>query len=191
MRARQDPTPSAARLRLLGACLLAWMVLAFPMQAVAQPASESAVKAAFLYKFAAFVEWPPAAFLRESSLVIGVMGDDAVATELEQIVAGRTFEGRPIVVRRLRDGDDASRLHVLLVGAGREQRLREVVASTPGPVLVVGEQDNGLRAGAVLNFLTDGGRVRFSASPAAADARGLRLSARLLAVAHAVDGQAR
>jgi hypothetical protein len=196
MRNPQAPTVSAACLRpsasrLLAFAVLAFALLALPLGALAQPASESAVKAAFLYKFAAFVEWPPAAFQREASLSIGVMGDDAVASELEQIVAGRTFDGRPVAVRRLRDGDDASRLHVLLVGAGREQRLREVIASTPGPVLVVAEQDNGLRVGAVLNFLVDGGRVRFAASPGAAEARGLRLSARLLAVAQAVEGHAR
>jgi hypothetical protein len=120
-----------------------------------------------------------------------VLADEGVAGELAQLVAGRTFEGRPIAVRRLRDGDDTTGLHVLLVGPGRDARLREVVASTPGPVLLVSEQDNGLRLGAVLNFVPEPGRVRFSASIATAEARGLHLSARLLAVAQTVEGRAR
>lgn len=190
MRSLQDLVRTAAWLQLLAACALV-LLPAAPGHAAEQAASESAVKAAFLYKFASFVEWPPGTFRPDAPLTIGVIGDEAVAADLEQIVAGRTFEGRPVSVRRLRDGDDAGAVQVLLVGAGRDARLREVVASAAGPVLLVSEQDNGLRLGAVLNFVTEAGRVRFSASLAAADARGLRLSARLLAVAQAVEGRAR
>src|SRR4051812_11983390 len=182
---------SRLRLRLLAACFTVLVLLASPVPGAAQTPSESALKAAFLYKFANFVEWPAGTFKRDDPLQIGVMGDDGVSGELEQLVAGRSFEGRPIAVRRLRDGDDAGGLHVLLVGAGRDTRLREVVASTAGPVLLVSEQENGLRLGAVLNFDPDPGRVRFSASIAAAEARGLRLSARLLAIAETVEGRPR
>jgi len=175
----------------MAACFTALVMLAGPRQSAAQAPSESALKAAFLYKFANFVEWPAGTFKRDAPLLIGVMGDDGVSGELEQLVAGRSFEGRPIAVRRLREGDDATGLHVLLVGAGRDARLREVVASTAGPVLLVSEQENGLRLGAVLNFDPDPARVRFSASIAAAEARGLRLSARLLAIAETVEGRPR
>ncbi|MFL6695030.1 MAG: YfiR family protein [Ramlibacter sp.] len=179
------------RLRLIAACFTALVMLASPVEGVAQTSSESALKAAFLYKFTSFVEWPAGTFKRDDPLQIGVMGDDGVYGELEQLVAGRSFEGRPIAVRRLREGDDPGGLHVLFVGAGRDARLREVVASTAGPVLLVSEQENGLRLGAVLNFDPDPRRVRFSASIAAAEARGLRLSARLLAIAENVEGRAR
>ena len=191
MRDRQDPTGRAAWLRVAGACLLALALLGVASRGQAEVASESAVKAAFLYKFASFVQWPAGAFKEDEPLQVGVLGDDAVAGELQQLVVGRSFEGHAIAVRRLRDGDDTAGLHVLLVGAGRDGRLREVVASTPGPVLLVSEQENGLRLGAVLNFVPEPGRVRFSASLAAAEARGLRLSARLLAVAQNVEGRTR
>jgi hypothetical protein len=191
MRSLQDLARIAARLSLVAASMLVLLLLSGPARAADQVASESAVKAAFLYKFASFVEWPPGAFKPDAPLSIGVLGDEAVASDLEQMVAGRSFEGRPIAVRRLRDGDDAGAVQVLLVGRGRDARLREVVASTSGPVLVVSEQENGLRLGAVLNFVTDSGRVRFSASQAAAEGRGLRLSARLLSVAQAVEGRPR
>jgi len=155
-------------------------------------ARESAVKAAFLYRFAGFVEWPSGVLGRgDDPLVIGVWGNDAVAADLEQLAAVRTQEGRPVVVRRLREGDPLAGVHVLMLGATRDQRLRELAASATGPVLVVTEQEHGLRLGGVLNFVTEEGRVRFAASIPAAEARGLRLSARLLALAQSVEGKPR
>lgn len=155
------------------------------------PARESAIKAAFLYKFAGFVEWPPAALRAGDPLVIGAIGADAIASDLEQIVAGRALDGRAVVVKRVRDAEAAQPLHVLMVGAARESRVREITTAVAGPVLVVTEQDNGLRLGGVLNFIAEDGRVRFAASLPAAEARGLRLSARLLSVAQAVEGRPR
>ncbi|MGZ5179339.1 MAG: YfiR family protein [Ramlibacter sp.] len=193
MQREQAHLTAATRLGWLAACLLVVLLVAVPDRARGQAASsESAVKAAYLYKFTGFVEWPPGTFERgDQPLQIGVMGDDAVAADLEQIVAGRAFDGHPIAVRRLRDGAEPAGLHVLLIGPGREGRVRDVIAATPGPVLVVTEQDDGLRLGAVLNFLGDGGKVHFAASLPAAEARGLRLSARLLAVAQSVEGRPR
>src|SRR4051812_48120739 len=98
MRSQQDPVRIPARLQRLVVFVLAFLLLAAPARAMAQSASESAVKAAFLYKFASFVEWPPGTFKADAPLSIGVMGDEAVAGDLEQMVAGRSFEGRPIAV---------------------------------------------------------------------------------------------
>lgn len=172
-----------------------WLVAGWAATCLAQaqaPVRESAVKAAFLYKFAGFVEWPAGTFTRpDEPLVIGVAGNEALAADLEQIVAARPADGRPVTVRRLREGEGATGLHVLLVGGTRETRVREAVAASPGPVLVVTEQENGLRLGGVLNFSSEAGRVRFSASLPAAEARNLRLSARLLAVAQSVEGRSR
>lgn len=183
--------PSWGRLWLLLAC--AWHgVLPLAWAQAPGAASESAVKAAFLFKMAGFVEWPAGTFRRaDDPLVVTVAGNDAVAAGLEQIAAGRTLDARPVVVRRLREGEPAPATHLLMVGAGREARVRELAASVPGPVLVVTEQDNGHALGGVLNFVVNGGRVRFTASLPVADARGLRLSARLLAVAQAVEGRSR
>lgn len=189
-------TAHAAALR----CWKLWLLLASSW-ALAVPgvwaqspgaAPESAVKAAFLYKIAAFVEWPPGTFASpDEPLVIGVAGNEAVAADLEQIAAGRTLEGRPVEVRRFENGDPLRGLHVLMIGAAREARVQELAARAAGPVLVVTEQENGHRLGGVLNFVVEGGRVRFTASLPAAQARSLRLSARLLAVAHSVEGRGR
>lgn len=171
----------------MGAALLA-------RRAWAQPSSirESAVKAAFLLKFASFVEWPAGTLPRsDQPMVIAVLGDDEVAVELESMVAGRQVEGRAVAIRRLTDRAGAGEAQILYIANRREIRLREVVDAVPGPVLVVGDSPEALRAGAVLAFTPDAGRVRFSASLRSADARNLKLSARLLAVASSVEGRSR
>ena len=176
------------RLWLLLACC-AWHGLAW----AAAPAtvSESAVKAAYLHRIIGLVEWPPGSFQApDSPLVVAVAGNDAVAADLEQMVVGRPVHGRPVAVRRLREGEAPTGAHVLVVGAGREARVREL-ASITGPLLVVTEQENGHQLGGVLNFVVVDGRVRFTASLPQADARGLRLSARLLEVAQWVEGRSR
>jgi hypothetical protein len=155
------------------------------------PATESAVKAAFLYKFPSFVEWPNGVFARPGQpLVIGVMGDDEVAAQLQQIVAGRTVAGRPVVARSVPDAGAAAGVHVLYIARRNDARLRQVIDAVRGPVLVVTEQPGALAQGSVLNFMEDAGHMRFSASLASAAARNLKLSARLLAVAQAVEGPA-
>ena len=179
--------------RTLQVLLLVCAFLCGPACAQAPAAArETAVKAAFLSKFAGFVEWPAGTLAQpDETLVIGVVGNDEIAADLQQIAGVRSGEARPITVRKLNDASALSGVHVLFIGAGRDSRLRELVGQVRGPVLVVTEQEDGLRLGAALNFTVDQGRIRFAASPAAAEARGLRLSARLLALAQSVEGRGR
>lgn len=164
-----------------------------PAVAAAAPAArESTVKAAFLFRFGSFVEWPAGTFASATEpLVIGIVGEDSVATDLEQISAGRTVDGRPLRVLRLRDPAQSERTHILYLGNLRNARLREFLPAPSAPVLVVSEREDAARLGSALYFGMDGGRIRFSAAPAAAEARGLRLSARLLTVAQDVQGHSR
>lgn len=156
----------------------------------AQPASESSVKAAFLYKFGPFVDWPSRTFTRpDQPLVIGVSADEGVTADLERLTSGRTVRGRPIAVQRIGEGGPFGGVHILYLGSRREPRLREIIAAVSGPVLVVTDQPGALQLGSVINFVNEGGRVRFSASLASAEARDLKLSARLLAVAQTVEGR--
>lgn len=185
-------TRGALRQALLALCAAALLLLAAP-QGGAQGlglARVSAVKAAFLYKFGSFVEWPAGAFRSTiDPLVIGVVGDEAVASELEQITQGRNISGRPILVRRVREPGELAGLHILFAGGPRETRVREYIAAAQGPVLTVSDVPGSGRSGPVLHFTEDQGRVRFHASLTAAEARGIRLSAKLLAVAQEVEGR--
>ena len=163
--------------------------LAFPGAAAAQlsGAAEAQIKAAFLYKFGGFVEWPAGAFAGADSFAIGVLGGDAVALELERLVAGRTVQDRPISVRRVRRGEPTGGLHVLFIGRGEAARLPEVLAAAKGqPLLVVTESDNALASGSVINFVQAEDKVRFDVALPAAERGQLRISSRLLAVARKV-----
>jgi hypothetical protein len=153
-------------------------------------ARDSAVKAAYLYKFGSFVEWPAGTFRGPADpFVIGVWGDDAVASELDELARGRTIEGHPVKVQRLRDAEDAAGLQILFAGGSRESRIRDLLAATRGPVLTVAGMPVGGTPGPVLQFTQEDGRVRFNASLTAAAARNLKLSAKLLAVALQVEGR--
>ena len=168
---------------LLAAALLA------PLAAFAQ-AGEVQIKAAFLYKFGGFVEWPPAAFARSDiPFTIGVIGADAVAAELEQITAGRSVQGRTVAVRRVRRGDPLTGLHVLFIGQQETARLAEILGGAKSQaVLVVTDSDNALTQGSMINFVAVDDKVRFDVALPPAERGQLRISSRLLAVARKVVG---
>src|SRR5262245_22285190 len=105
------------------------------------PLPEYQVKAAFLFNFARFVEWPSDAFAdARSPLVIGVLGPDPFGAELDEVVRGKTVHGRSIVVQRYARPSDVGPCHVLFVGRGEAGRLRRGLgALKDGRVLTVGE----------------------------------------------------
>lgn len=146
---------------------------------------EDPVKAAFLYKFASFVEWPPQAFpAPDTPITIGVLGAERIAAELARMVAGRAAQGRSISVRRLAADESVAGLHILFVGraeAGRLQRLAQ--AARPHAVLLVTDSEGALGRGSMINFVLADRRLRFEIALDAAERSGLRLSSRLLSVA--------
>ena len=90
-------------------------------------APEHRIKAAFLYKFGGYVEWPPSAFPTPTTpLTIGVIGAAPLATELQALVSGRAIDGRPVVVRVLQPGDDLEGVHVVFVGRSGDAALADV-----------------------------------------------------------------
>jgi hypothetical protein len=167
--------------------LLAALCLALPSWAQAQiRATDVQVKAAFLYKFGAFVEWPPQAFAEPgTAFTIGVLGADAVAQELEQISAGRTVHGRPVAVRRLKRGEPLAGLHVLFVGQAQAARLEQILTPAQA-LLVVTDAADGLPNGSIINFVPVENKLRFDIAVATAERMRLRISSRLLAVARKV-----
>lgn len=167
------------------------LALALPLAAAAQGESrpgEAQIKAAFLYKFGDFVQWPPASLGRaEAPFAIGVMGAEDVAAALEQLVANRTVQGRPVVVRRVRAGESLARLHVLFIGQADAPRLADTLAAARGqPLLTVTDSDNAISQGSMINFVAEDQRVRFDIAPASAERGQLKISSRLLAVARRV-----
>ncbi len=156
----------------------------------AQPltAGEDEVKAAFLYRFGSFVEWPPEAFPDDAGpFVMAIAGADAVATHLETLTAERTMNGRVVVVRRIERGEDVGQAHVLFIGSDARRALGSLVTAVVGsPVLVVSEIEDGVSQGSMIDLVVESDRVRFDVAPDSAVAQGLKISSRVLSIARRV-----
>ncbi len=148
---------------------------------------ERRVKAAFLFKFAGYVEWPPGVFSApDSPLLIGVAGNEALAQELSRVVANRSLNGRPVNVVQVHEGGSLSAFHILFIDNSQAARLRELLPQRR-PVFTITDAQNGLAHGSVINFVVVDNRVRFEISLDAARRSGLRIGAPLLSVAMRVQ----
>jgi hypothetical protein len=177
---------------------LAGLLLAFGAlgQTTGEPASiaKERIKAAFLYKFAGYVEWPASAFGDAASpLVIGVAGSRAVAEGLEQAVAGKRLGERGLRVRRLASGERrCDGCHVLFIGPDVDrERAAELLGAAQGkPLLTVTDGEGEHPAGSIIHFVVAENRVRFDISREDESRQGLRLASPLLSVARNVKGNA-
>jgi hypothetical protein len=148
---------------------------------------ERRVKAAFLYKFLGYAEFPANAFADASApLIIGVVDADDLAAELSHIVAGRTVGSHGITVRLLRESEIGTPVHMLFVGGQDPGRVGRLVRQS-GALLAVTESDSALPPGSAINFRIIDERVRFDVALDAAERNGIKLSSRLLTVANRVQ----
>ncbi|CAN7437548.1 YfiR family protein [Massilia sp. LjRoot122] len=151
-------------------------------------ALERRVKAAFLYKFLGYAEFPAQSFADPAGpLTIAVVGSEDMAAELARIVAGRVIAGRPIAVRAVREQEAPPPVHLLFVAGADSERAGRVLRTAPGSYLTVTECEGGLRYGSVINFRIVDERVRFDVSLDAAEKKNVKLSSRLLTVANRVQ----
>ena len=153
--------------------------------------SEHQVKAVWLLNFARFVEWPATAFPNATApLVVGVVGKDPFGRELERAFAAKTVKGRSFAFRRVSTEADLQGCHIMFVPSSERKRTRDWTGKLQGKaVLTVGESEEFLQNGGIINFLLKDNTVRFEISLNAAQAAGLKLHANLLKVAVAVQGK--
>jgi hypothetical protein len=178
------------RLPRLAACWLALCLLASSALALAVTPLEREVKAAYLYKFATFVEWPDGSFARpDSALQIGVAGNDELADQLARTVAGRNVNGHAVAIRKVRRGESMDGLHILFVGTHDRAAIAEFLHAARGhSVLTVTDSDAALALGSMVNFVVVDERLRFEVALAHVAPSRLRISARMLATALRVQG---
>ena len=152
-------------------------------------AAELELEAAYLYKFANFVEWPADAFREPGHpVIIGVMGADALATQLEAMVRDKTVRGRGFVVRTLQPTDDPRGVHILFLGdLGREQSQAALLAVGGSHVLTVSDRRRVSAGGAMVTLVRVNQRLRFEVSMPAVQRSRLRLSALMLTAAYRVQ----
>lgn len=174
-----------------GICLFFAAAAAIAANDDASAVLERRVKAALLYRFLNYVEWPEAASATANApFTIGVVGADGLAAELAEFAIGRSVQNHPLAVRTLRPTDPIRDVRVVFIGHSEAAQLASVARSVPAGVLIVTESEDALTQGSIINFLLVDGQVRFEIALDAARRRGLRLSARLLSVAHSVIGAA-
>jgi YfiR/HmsC-like len=156
-------------------------------------ASESQVKALFLFNFAQFVEWPAAAVPdSQAPLVIGVLGDDPFGGFLDAAVRGERLGARPFVVRRYRRLADVTGCDILFISRSEAGRMEDILAGLQGrPILTVSDAEGFARRGGMIRFVTERSRVRLEINRRAAEAAGLTLSSKLLRVADVLSAPER
>lgn len=177
---------------LLAATLLAMFIspVGGPVYADAESLrfQEYQVKAAFLYSFARFVEWPEEhALARSDEIRIGIVGEDPFRNVLDRTLRGKTILGRTPVVQRYETAAEVEACHVLFVAADQAAAMSVILGRLgDAPVLTVGESDGFVEAGGIIRFIVEKNRVRFEIKPSAARRIGLKLSSKLLGVARVV-----
>lgn len=182
------------RRRVASALVLMWMTAMLPMPVLragehVEP-SDSRIKAALLYKFLGYVEWPPRAFATSHApLVIAVVGDDDVAQALRALLPQHaTYGEHPVAPRIAAPEDSFDGVHLLYVGSSENARIGTYAQlAQQNAMLLVTDAKNALNDGSMINFLRVGDRFRFEISLEAANRARLRISARLLEVAYRVE----
>ncbi len=170
--------------------LLTTLIALMPLLAVSwaeQPAtaqdqpSEYQVKAAFLYHFAEFTEWPAGAFDSPGSpFVIGILGPDPFGKDLERTIGGKEIRNHPIRLLRLGSLDDASQCHIVFVSrsSGADSNTHRLLERAG--ILSIGEAPDFLKAGGMIRLQMRENKVRFAVNAVAAERAGLRISSKLL-----------
>jgi len=172
---------------IIGLALFVVAAGAIPAHAEEPVVEEYQVKAAFLYNFAKFVQWPASAFATaQEPITICVLGKNPVENALQEIIKGKTVEGRPFALRQISDGHPC-KCHILFVNSSDQKTFRPMARNLKGKgVLIVGETDGFASDGGVINFKLEHGRVRFEINVDSADQEKLRISSKLLSLAQIV-----
>ena len=149
---------------------------------------EYAVKATYLYKLAPFIDWPPGAFASPNApFPICVVGEDPFDDFLAHAIAGRAFGTHPFVVRRLDALTGDADCRIAYIGRLHSQNMEQALAAVQGrPVLTVTDSDTMADNGSIMQFVIEGGRVRFDIDNAAAARNHLSISSKLLSLAAVV-----
>jgi len=156
------------------------------------PAQDSAlteykIKAAFIFNFVKFVEWPPQAFANETSpIVIGVLGQNVFGDNLEQALRNKSIHHRPLQYQEFHSVAEVTNCQVLFIGVSEKKRYAKILGALRGmSVLTVSEsdQDQFIKAGGMINFVIQENRIHFQVNNEAAKSAGLIINSKLLDLA--------
>jgi hypothetical protein len=172
--------------------LRVWLAAALAVQllrggfALAQDGgfSEYQVKAAFLYNFGKFVEWPTNDFAATNApLLIGVYGENPFGNDLATVVQGRNIDGHPVIARMV-SLKELKSCQILFIAKSEQKNIGKILETLDGAgVLTVTENLSPFQSGVMINFILQDDRIRFEINNTAAEKVGLKLSSKLLMLA--------
>lgn len=174
---------------LIFVMLVAVLITAVSVNAGDRFASEYQIKAAYIYNFAAFTEWSTDSFDGpESPLAIGVLGNDPFGNALDDAIKDKTVEGRRLVVKRSSHIRDLERCQVLFICESEESRMvKDLEAVADRKMLTVSDIDGFAKRGGVVGFTYNDGKVGFEVNIKRAKAARIKISSKMLKLAHVVD----
>lgn len=184
-RALAKPRASAVRVFIAGCLLVFSAAIATESGAINRQPSEYAVKAAFIYNFARFVEWPSSAFAQaDDPIKICVLGDDPFGKVLDETIRGKSIAQHAFAIERIASAEEAGYAddcHIVFISRSETNRLGKVLTALQDKsVMTIGDMEDAAKRGAVMNFLLEGGRVRFAINADVAKRAGLNLSSQLI-----------
>ena len=162
---------------------------AAPVHGAEAAVSEYELKAAFLYNFTKFVDWPPRAFpvADAAPIVIGIVGEDPFGTAIDDLVRGEVVRDHALIVKRMPADGDLRSCHVLFISRSEKEHLPALLSQLKGsPVLTVSDMERFGEQGGIVNLVLENKAVKIEINPAAAERAGLQISAKLLRLARLV-----
>lgn len=170
---------------LLGLCV--------SVKAQDEVALDYQVKAAFLVNFPKYVDWPSEAFpATNSAITVAVFGDENVANEFQNMIqSGLAIDGHPVVLKRIQnEADLTGKSQILYIANSERARVSAILQKLKGsPVLLVGDSDNFLEQGGMINMVPKNRKIRLQINLGAARQASLKISSRLLVAADVVKGK--
>ena len=160
----------------------------FPLSAQILTARQYQVKAAFLYNFTQFVEWPARAFPEDGApIVIGVLGEDPFGSYLDELVAGEEMNGHQLIVRRFNQNDEIMNCHVLFINKIGKDKTAQILERIKGQsILTVSDVPGFLQRGGIIRFTTVDNKIKFQINQEASKSAELTISSKLLQLAEIV-----
>jgi hypothetical protein len=173
------------------AALVCFLLAASGLHAQRSSPGEYEVKAAYLYNFGKFVQWPSNAPADGNSFPICVLGRDPFGETLDSTTLGESINTKKIVIKRIASAQEAAGCRILFISSSEEGRLREILRALGSTsVLTVSELPHFTRDGGMVQFVMEANRVRFEVNLAVAESASLVLSSQLLKVATTVRRRA-
>jgi hypothetical protein len=174
--------------KFLKIAVLLLLVLVGSVYGQSPTIGEYNIKAAFLYNFAKFVDWPKKGADEQSeAFVIGIIGDDPFGSEIE-VIKGKSVKGMPLKVRHYEKIEDISDCKILFISSSSEKEISKILEHLKGnTVLTVGDTEGFARQGVMVNLIKVENRIRFEINPEAAKSEGLKISSHLLRLAKIIE----